>query len=139
LISIFPFFQYSIFHLFAQHTFIRNFEGNSEVIQILLVERERLFSVKVYNQNFNSNQDDQPKMKNISTKSKPVNLDPLMRNSSDNSSKSFNSNRIEENKALNELSETIYAEICDEVIKNEYESPSVPDCLLEALKEILYN
>ena len=103
------------------------------------MERERLFSVKVYNQNFNNHQDDEPKLEKNRIKSKPVNLDVLIRNSSDNSSKSVHDNGTAEKKFLNELSEIIYAEICDEVIKNEYKQPSVPDCLLEALKEILYN
>jgi predicted P-loop ATPase len=103
------------------------------------VERERLFSVKVYNQNFNSNQFDQAKTQNTTSKLKPVNLNVLVANASDNSPKSFNKDRTEENKWLNEVSESIYSEICEEVIKNEYEPPSVPDCVLDVFKELLYN
>ena len=35
------------------------------------------------------------------------------------------------------MSELIYNELCDEVIKSDFESPSIPDVLYEVIKEMI--
>lgn len=36
---------------------------------------------------------------------------------------------------VNKLSEEIFDEICDHVIRSEYQGPSVPECVLHVIKE----
>ena len=37
------------------------------------------------------------------------------------------------------MSELIFRELCDEVIKSDFESPSIPDVLYEVIKEMIDN
>ena len=37
---------------------------------------------------------------------------------------------------FNWLSESLFDEVCDDVVSNEYEGPSVPECVLDVIREI---
>jgi hypothetical protein len=55
-----------------------------------------------------------------------------------------NSNRSNLEKHVNRnqlliMSELIFRELCDEVIKSDFKSPSIPDVLYEVIKEMIDN